>query len=725
MAQVTGTILDQGGAVFHPRAYGAAGDGLADDATALYALLNGPDLQAGGTVVVSERYRLATSLAVPARVSLLFAPGGMLIPDANTALSIEGTVSAGAYAAFGGAGAVQLGPRAADDVRPEWWGAVADGTTDSAPAVARAVASLPPGGGTVVLGSGTYALGAPIVVNRSDLVLRGQGPWRTVLTRHATGGALMQSASNASVRNVVVEDLAFDPGVDGYTAYAVAFNGWSANEITVRRCRFWNARNGNFIGLQRISRATVEDCLFHSPGNARGVAINLGGGCRDIHIRRNRFLWVHDGILFDTGSTRGNEEEQVTEYVTIQDNYFDLGWWHLVWEVANEGSTVTYTGTTLRDTSTDFSSFSPPGTDVYHTIRVMPELRTGTASLSGVRLEDAAAAFTTYTLEPGEIVRCGGAFGVISSVESDTVLWVEEWLSDADRRPVAAPPSGSAYTVYRVYLGEVAAASGDTITVPRWWTLTGATVTPGAGKRYEILVRRCNYPIHMEYSARRIMITGNTLRRGFADQVSVYGYDAQITGNRIEDGQDMGVTLHGRNNVVTGNRVRHQGAGGIWTTSDDSVIAENVVTDSQWENFVNTVHLGDIIVYEGSRNLIAHNHCRRETVVLGLNGIVVVAGTGVSDHNRLLGNTSAGHLTADLRLRGAGTTSTQLHTNQGSTLIDGAVGTDFGTLQGIGAPEGSVGAGVGTLYRRLDGAPGATLYVKESNQQFTNGWRAV
>lgn len=45
-------------------------------------------------------------------------------------------------------------------------------------------------------------------------------------------------------------------------------------------------------------------------------------------------------------------------------------------------------------------------------------------------------------------------------------------------------------------------------------------------------------------------------------------------------------------------------------------------------------------------------------------------------------------------------------------------------LYGSGSPEGTVTASVGELYRRTDGGPGTTLYIKESGAGST-GWRPV
>lgn len=70
--------------------------------------------------------------------------------------------------------------RVVADVRD--FGAVADGTTDSAPAINRAIAAAGrAGGGTVTIPPGTYRIDDVIRVDRSNVVLKGAGSGRTTL----------------------------------------------------------------------------------------------------------------------------------------------------------------------------------------------------------------------------------------------------------------------------------------------------------------------------------------------------------------------------------------------------------------------------------------------------------------------------------------------------------------------------------------------------------------
>lgn len=99
------------------------------------------------------------------------------------------------------------------DVRA--YGATADGSADSAPAINRAVAAAGrTGGGTVLIPPGTYRLDGLIHVGHSNVVLRGAGSARTKLyaTRNLTEligvyGSAFEHASSASSFRAEAEDV--------------------------------------------------------------------------------------------------------------------------------------------------------------------------------------------------------------------------------------------------------------------------------------------------------------------------------------------------------------------------------------------------------------------------------------------------------------------------------------------------------------------------------------
>lgn len=597
------------------------------------------------------------------------------------------------------------------------FGAKGDGVTDDTQSFITAQAVLQAvGGGIVQVPAGTFMVSGNGVLNRADkTTFQGAGMWLTTIKARASMTALYQASNSFAGRGTqTFQDLCFDS--NSLATNGVVIYGLYTPRTTFRRCRFTNLTTSG-IYLSGTNGVTIEDCYFHNAGvPASSVAINVVEGCYNLRVRRNRFEYVSSGIQIDNGAGGGPNEE-IAEHIDISDNYFDLGWWLLKSQASNSGGTVTYSGTVLTDTAAAFSGFSV-GTNT--NVRVMPVRRTGTITTTdNQELVDSGAAFTSYGIIRGEIVRSGTRWGVVSAVESDTKLRIEQWLDSTTYQPTTPPAVAATYTVYGIYIGEVTSFNATSITSPRWHDLDGTTQTPSAGALYEVMVLRCNYPIQSEYGTRNIRVSRNTLRRGWSDQISIFGTRAIVTDNQSEDGQDMGLTLHGERSVIANNRFIHNGAGGAYISSDDTIVSNNEFEGSQWENFVNLNTLGGIILDSANRCSVIGNIFDGQSLPQARYSIVV---TGTSVDNLLALNKSRNVATFDYHLYGAGVTGTQLRDNQGTVGHgNSAVGGDYGTLTGTGTPEGAVTAGVGTLFRRTDSA--TSLYVKQTGTGNT-GWVA-
>jgi hypothetical protein len=435
----------------------------------------------------------------------------------------------------------------------------------------------------------------------------------------------------------------------------------------------------------------IEDSLFRSPGNAQGGGVYLGRNPVNITVRRNRFLYLENGVLVATRDAT-NQLKYSADSITVQDNYFDLGWWLLKEKFTGEGSGVSYTATMLIDKKARFSDIKAEPLMAYHNVRVMPVKQRGKGKFSATTISDSEAQFITHKLRRGDIVRTGSAFAVVLSVVSESVVNVEEWMTDTARQPIDPPADGTDYTVYGVYLGSVWSLKGNAYTSTSitshtgWWDLDGNRIIPPSGTRYEVLVRRPNYPLNADYGTRNITVRGNTFKRGWSDQISIYAYkdvpsNAVVTDNIVEDGEDMGITLHGKNNYVANNIIRHQGCGGIWTSADDSRIENNRVYDSQWVN-ASDLGCGDIKLETANRTIVAHNYCERITAIDRW-GITVWSGSafrGLTDSNIIAGNTCRNHRSSDIGLIASfkgGVTNSILYDNIGKIVIRGATGTVF------------------------------------------------
>nr|WP_107906133.1 glycosyl hydrolase family 28-related protein [Streptomyces chartreusis] len=130
-------------------------------------------------------------------------------------------------------------PRVVADVRD--FGAVADGTTDSAPAINRAIAAAGrAGGGTVTIPPGTFRIDDVIRIGHSNVVLRGAGSTRTKLyaTRNLTEligpygsryGGDKSSWSWAGGLIWLAPTARWDSLVAAIRAKAWPFEGWTGN----------------------------------------------------------------------------------------------------------------------------------------------------------------------------------------------------------------------------------------------------------------------------------------------------------------------------------------------------------------------------------------------------------------------------------------------------------------------------------------------------------------
>ncbi|MFJ8827346.1 glycosyl hydrolase family 28-related protein [Streptomyces sp. NPDC102467] len=126
--------------------------------------------------------------------------------------------------------------------RAEYYGAVADGTTDSAPAINRALAAAGrAGGGTVRLRPGTYRIDDLIHIGYDDVVLKGAGSGRTKLyaTKNLTEligvygsryGGDKSSWSWAGGLIWLCPENRFRTLTDAIRAKAWPFEGWTGNK---------------------------------------------------------------------------------------------------------------------------------------------------------------------------------------------------------------------------------------------------------------------------------------------------------------------------------------------------------------------------------------------------------------------------------------------------------------------------------------------------------------
>lgn len=146
-----------------PQWWGARANGTADDAPAFADAADALAAAGGGTLLLGAgTYRLTGGVALPATVALRVLSGARVRPVAG--LSLEGPLEAPDQPWIDRSlgGGVTL-DRANAVVAPQWWGAVADGESDCAAALAEAVGAAY-STGTVRLPPGRYRVESDVTL---------------------------------------------------------------------------------------------------------------------------------------------------------------------------------------------------------------------------------------------------------------------------------------------------------------------------------------------------------------------------------------------------------------------------------------------------------------------------------------------------------------------------------------------------------------------------------
>jgi hypothetical protein len=171
--------------------FGAVGDGVANDRAAFD---NAQTAAAGQQLLIPEgTYLINTAVTMGSTVELVFEPGAKIKPATSVTVTLSGRVLAGRYQVFdlSNASAAIAGLVHNEEVFPEWWGAVADGTTDNKAVfdkiATQLTASTPR---RVKLDIGTYRFSSKPNDFTTGVQLVGQGMSNTVLERNYTAGGI-------------------------------------------------------------------------------------------------------------------------------------------------------------------------------------------------------------------------------------------------------------------------------------------------------------------------------------------------------------------------------------------------------------------------------------------------------------------------------------------------------------------------------------------------------
>lgn len=289
------------------------GDGLADDAPALAALLNALAKDGGRLTLPSGTFRLASDVAVPSGVELEFDGSSQLLVDSGASVTVEGRISAPARKIF--TGKVTLGSTSTQSLWPQWWGAEGDGSTDDTAAIQHALNAIrDAGGGEVELLRGRYMIteilrlyeGTSLHCDPQTVIFRGA----------ATSGIFINGDAGATYPryeghgNITIEGGVLDGNLDSFPdAYSAVSIGHAAH-IVVRNVEFRDVSWAHALEINSSDDVLIEDCRFFgfmdSPDGSRfyseAIQIDIptalsfpafgawdGTPSRNVTIRRNTF----------------------------------------------------------------------------------------------------------------------------------------------------------------------------------------------------------------------------------------------------------------------------------------------------------------------------------------------------------------------------------------------------------------------------------------------------
>ena len=291
---IPGNLIHKGVSGHDVTGYGAKGDGATNDSAAFTAAIAAA---AGNRVIVpAGTYRLSGNVTVPAGVEVVFQQGGLLSIDTGITFTINGSLDAGLYQIFSGAGSVSLAAGSSERVLPQWWGAIGDGSTDCTAAIQAAInAASAAGGGIVFLPLGTYKITS--ITLYDNLTLQGVSKNASILEGTAAAGTMIITGTGSRKRFISIRDVKIVA-----TGYDIAVDWSDVSHGDISYCSIMGADYG--IVLQ--NQAYVNQ-IIHNRVTSNLVAVLFAAGVDGNDEPNANFLTnltivsSLTGILFESG----------------------------------------------------------------------------------------------------------------------------------------------------------------------------------------------------------------------------------------------------------------------------------------------------------------------------------------------------------------------------------------------------------------------------------------
>lgn len=294
----------------------AVGDGVTDD-SAVFASAVTATAVAGGTLQIAVPLLINANQTIPSNVQLLFTGRGKIKPGANKTITINGSISAGAWQIFdvSNSGAVVTGPIKNSFCYTEWFGADNTGVADSTVAFnATCVLAHASNDIAIQLLGGTYTLTSTVILNGvsngsfTHPNLLGASKKKTILSYAGIASgtpAIQLKGGSGQISGGIVRDITF---LGDTTSIALEFMGqcgskainclFSTNAVGVRWhnslantftefCTLEGCEWANACVLSMEYKVTSGNNSFHGSGP--------GGGAENVVNNNNGTVLKADG----------------------------------------------------------------------------------------------------------------------------------------------------------------------------------------------------------------------------------------------------------------------------------------------------------------------------------------------------------------------------------------------------------------------------------------------
>ena len=233
---------------------GADPSGIGDSSAAFMEAV--AQLGGVGTIYMAKgTYKLSEDLTIPQGIDLQFARGAMIAVDAGKALAIGGTIDAGIFQIFSGAGTI-TGTPLNEYGFPQWFGAKGDGVTDDTVAFDKAIKLM--AGKTVRLPQRSTGYYLSDLTIDNAVRIQGDAAKTKLVPNPGVTNLITINSSNVSITGIFVDMNTAGPGSSVFVLCAAGSSvidyrsGLELSEIYVQRayCVVKDAGVGGIINSE-------------------------------------------------------------------------------------------------------------------------------------------------------------------------------------------------------------------------------------------------------------------------------------------------------------------------------------------------------------------------------------------------------------------------------------------------------------------------------------------